>query len=640
MIQLVDISAEFGSRILFHHVQWKINDKDRIALIGANGTGKSTLLRIIAGEVSPSTGHVVCPRQWRIGYLPQHGLHARGKTLLNEVLTSFREVVDLHEQMRALEQIFSSLDHQSEEYSRHLQEYGAIQHRFEDLDGFGVEAKAARVLSGLGFSQTDFHKPCEVFSGGWQMRIALAKLLLQAPDTLLLDEPTNHLDVESIEWLEQYLKNYAGSVLMVSHDRYFIDAVCNRIIELERGEFVQYVGSYEEFEEQKAQAEEQLLTAYERQQDEMKRIRVFIDRFRYKATKARQVQSRVKMLDRVDKIRLPEEERRAVHFRFPQPPKSGRIVLEVEAVQKFFDAQRVLDGVDLVLERGDRLALVGPNGAGKSTLLKIITGMISPDAGRVATGHNVSLEYFAQQQADRLNPMHTVYEEVALEGGGQTPLVLRTVLGAFLFSGDDINKKVSVLSGGERARLAFAKMLLNPSNFIILDEPTNHIDAQTKDILLGALMEYDGTLVVVSHDRHFLDMLVTKVAELRDGRLSLHLGSYREFMEKRRTVESDRAAIEQPDEPGDRRSSRQSWLNSKEERKRTQTAVRKQEKQRIDLENRISAMEQEKNDLTVRMTDPEIYRHREEALRLQNAYREVSSRLERLYEEWLKMEQT
>lgn len=632
MIQLVNLHMEFGGRVLFEDVSWKINPKDRIALIGANGTGKSTLLKIICGEMTPTSGHVVFPRHWRIGYLPQHGLHARGKPLMDEVLTAFAEVVTLHEQIRSVERQLAELSHESSQYEKRLDEYGALQHRFEDLGGFAVEAKAARILSGLGFAQEDYQKPCEAFSGGWQMRIALAKLLLQQPDTLLLDEPTNHLDVESIEWLELYLKDYDGSVLMVSHDRYFIDTVCNRITELDRRAFTHYVGSYDAYEEQKAQAEEQLLNSYERQQDELKRIQVFIDRFRYKATKARQVQSRVKMLERMDKIVLPDEERKAVHFRFPQPVKSGRIVLEIEDVHRSFGDRHVLRGVNLTLERGDRVALVGPNGAGKSTLLKILTGGLSCDRGAVQTGHNVTMEYFAQQQADHLNPDHSVYEEVFLESSGQPPLVLRTILGAFLFSGDDINKKVRVLSGGERARLAFAKMLLNPANFIILDEPTNHIDAQTKDILLGALMDYEGTLLVVSHDRHFVDMLVNKVAELRQGSILWHIGTYQEYLEKRKQREQTVALT--PVDTSAKSAQKEQWLNQKEKQKQHLAKKRKGEKERADLEKQIEASEKRKETLAIMLADPDIYKQSEKAIRIQDEYRDVEKEIESLYRKW------
>lgn len=632
MIQLVNLHMEFGGRVLFEDVSWKINPKDRIALIGANGTGKSTLLKIICGEMTPTSGHVVFPRHWRIGYLPQHGLHARGKPLMDEVLTAFAGVVTLHEQIRSVERQLAELSHESSQYEKRLDEYGALQHRFEDLGGFAVEAKAARILSGLGFAQEDYQKPCEAFSGGWQMRIALAKLLLQQPDTLLLDEPTNHLDVESIEWLELYLKDYDGSVLMVSHDRYFIDTVCNRITELDRRAFTHYVGSYDAYEEQKAQAEEQLLNSYERQQDELKRIQVFIDRFRYKATKARQVQSRVKMLERMDKIVLPDEERKAVHFRFPQPVKSGRIVLEIEDVHRSFGDRHVLRGVNLTLERGDRVALVGPNGAGKSTLLKILTGGLSCDRGAVQTGHNVTMEYFAQQQADHLNPDHSVYEEVFLESSGQPPLVLRTILGAFLFSGDDINKKVRVLSGGERARLAFAKMLLNPANFIILDEPTNHIDAQTKDILLGALMDYEGTLLVVSHDRHFVDMLVNKVAELRQGSILWHIGTYQEYLEKRKQREQTVALT--PVDTSAKSAQKEQWLNQKEKQKQHLAKKRKGEKERADLEKQIEASEKRKETLAIMLADPDIYKQSEKAIRIQDEYRDVEKEIESLYRKW------
>ncbi len=620
---------------MFQGLSWHIRKKDRVALIGANGTGKSTLLKIIARQSQATSGSIAHGKDLRVGYLPQEGLHMRGKTLMHEVLTAFTEIVEIHDKMKAIEIQLQTMDHESEEYFKLIEKYGNLQHRFEDLHGFSIESKAARVLTGLGFKESDFEKQCELFSGGWQMRIAITKLLLQNPDLLLLDEPTNHLDLDSIEWFENYLRNYDGSVLLVSHDRYFINNVCDRITELERQKLTDYFGTYEEFEEQKAITEEQLLNSYERQQDEIKRVQLFIDRFRYKATKARQAQSRIKMLDRMEKIQLPEDERRAITFRFPQPVKSGRVVLEADHIVKSFGDNHVLKGITFSLERGERVALVGVNGAGKSTLLRIISGVDTEFSGSVKLGYNVTMEYFAQQQAEKLDLSKTVYEEIVSAGSGQTPLVMRTILGAFLFSGDAVYKKVGVLSGGEKSRLAFAKMLLHPTNFIILDEPTNHIDAQTKEILQGALTDYEGTLLMVSHDRYFLDSLATKVIEVKDGRIKTYLGNYGEFHDQK---EAERAAAQMKISTDREKSKKQKTPEVNEQKKAQAETIhagqKKRDKRLAALEKEIQDQEKLKLDIETQLADPAVYKQKERSVHLQNDYRSVNDKIAALYVEW------
>jgi ATP-binding cassette subfamily F protein 3 len=639
MLHVVNLTVEFGGRSLFQSLNWHIKKKDRVALIGMNGSGKSTLLKIIAKEAQPTSGSVAHRKDLHIGYLPQEGLHAHGKNLMHEVLTAFTEIVALHDRMKAIEIQMQTMDHESEAFLKLIEGYGNLQHRFEDLQGFSIESKAARVLTGLGFKEADFEKPCELFSGGWQMRIAIAKLLLQNPDLLLLDEPTNHLDLDSIEWFENYLRNYDGSVLLVSHDRYFINNVCNRITELERKQLNDYFGSYEEFEEQKALAEEQLISSYERQQDEMKRVQLFIDRFRYKATKARQAQSRIKMLERMEKIQLPEEERRAVNFRFPQPVKSGRVVLEAENIVKSFGDNHVLKGISFLLERGERVAFVGVNGAGKSTLLRILSGTDTNFSGAVKLGYNVTMEYFAQQQAEKLDLTKTVYEEIVSAGSGQTHLMMRTILGAFLFSGDDVYKKVGVLSGGEKSRLAFAKMLLHPANFIILDEPTNHIDAQTKEILQGALTDYEGTLLVVSHDRYFLDSLVNKVIEVKEGVIKTYLGNYGDFHQQKESEreKAEAKASEKKGNPGKKQPSHADAVK-KTESKKISSEQKKRTKRLAALEKEIQDQEKLKQDVETQLADPSVYKQKEKSIHLQNAYQAINEKITTLYEEWEKLE--
>ncbi|MBX7152503.1 ATP-binding cassette domain-containing protein [bacterium] len=634
MLHLVNLTVDFGGRALFEGLNWHIRHKDRVALIGANGVGKSTLMKIICREFTPTSGEVVHSKELTVGYLPQDGLHAHGKTLIAETMTAFAEIMDVHDRMKSIEHQLASLDHESEAYMELIHRYGDLQHRLESLDGFSIEAKAARILTGLGFKEIDFEKPCENFSGGWQMRIALAKLLLQNPDLLLLDEPTNHLDIESIEWFENYLKNYEGSVLLISHDRYFINAVCDRITELERRQLLDYFGDYEHYEEEKILAEERLLSAYERQQDELKRVQVFIDRFRYKASKARQVQSRVKMLDRMDKIQLPEEERKAVNFRFPQPIKSGRVVLEIEDVHKSYGDKEVLRGISFTLERGEKVALIGVNGAGKSTLVKMIAGAEPVSHGEIKLGYNVSLEYFAQQQAEKLNIQNTVYEEITSASVSHTPVILRTILGAFLFSGDDANKKVNVLSGGERSRLAFAKMLLNPANFIILDEPTNHIDAQTKDILQGALADYEGTLLIVSHDRYFLDNLVNKVIEVKNGRIKTYLGNYSDYHVKKENEMTEQQLLQTAAKSSGKNSAKEQRLVQKEEQKKVTAEHRKSEKKLSEIEQKIQKQEELKLRLETQLADPELYKNPGKAKQIQIDYQKTGEQIAALYHEW------
>jgi ATP-binding cassette subfamily F protein 3 len=639
MIQLVNISHRFGKRELFRVLNWQIRKRDRIALIGPNGAGKTTLFRMIIGEVQPQEGEIICPKGTTMGYLPQDGLHVEGRTLFDEAMTAFAEALEMKAKITEIEHTLPHLDHATVEYESLLRRYGELQHQFEDMGGFRMEAETAKVLHGLGFTNEDFQKMTDEFSGGWQMRIALAKLLLRRHNLLLLDEPTNHLDLDSIQWLEEYLSEYEGAVVIISHDRYFIDRICDRIAELDHKKITDYHGNYEDYEEQKALRQEQLLAAFEQQQSDIRRIELFIERFRYKATKARQVQSRIKMLDRMDKIELPDEDRKVVKFEFPQPPRSGRMVLELKGIAKQYDDKLVFKDLDYTLYRGDRIALVGINGAGKSTLSRLMAGVEEPTMGSRTMGHNVRVEYFAQQQAERLSGENTVYEELESVAGGQTMQTLRTILGAFLFSGDDVLKKVAVLSGGEKARLALAKMLLDPANFFVLDEPTNHIDVQTKDILKAALLDYDGTFIIASHDRYFLDGLVNKVLEIKDGCLTEYLGGFSEYLDKKKAEHEREAALDgedktkETDNESGKKSKEQKRLEA-EERQKLSVERSLKRKQIEEIESRIHAAEARKSELDALLAAPEVYQDSEKARALVTEYRQLMDEIPLLYQEW------
>ncbi len=529
MIQLSDVTKSFGDRVLFGHVTWQIGDGERVGLCGPNGAGKTTLLKILGGIEEADSGGVVKPAGLSIGYLPQDGLSHSGRTVFEEASSAFQPLLDMKAEMHDIEHKLGDASVPQDEHDAMLARYAELQDRFRLDEGYSIDLRISSVLRGLGFSSEDGDRPCETFSGGWQMRIALAKLLLGRPNLLLLDEPTNHLDLEARNWLEEYLGSYPYAVILVSHDRYFLDAVVTRITDVHLRKLTDYVGNYSKYVEQRDAMLERLRQAKREQDEEVARVKMFIDRFRYQATKAAQVQSRIKLLEKVVPIEVPPERKR-IHFRFPACPKSGRTVMEVKGASKAYGALEVFEKVDLHIERGDRIALVGPNGAGKSTLMRLLSGEEAPDTGQRTLGHQVVMEYFAQDEATRLEPTLTVYE--TLETGSPAGMVpaIRNLLGGFLFSGDDIYKKAGVLSGGERTRLAVARMLLRPSNTLLLDEPTNHLDLDSKDVLLDALEDYGGTLIIVSHDRYFVEKLATKIIEIGHGQALVYPGTYKEFL--------------------------------------------------------------------------------------------------------------
>jgi ATP-binding cassette, subfamily F, member 3 len=538
MIHVEGLTKRYGERVLLEDVSWHVKKRDRIGLSGPNGAGKTTLLRMLAGFEEPDAGSIRMASDTTIGYLPQDGIVHKGKTVYEEVATAFEELLRLKAEQHEIEDALETASHDDGgDHEKLLERYSHVQERFKALGGYEMDARVADVLKGLGFSLADQQRTCEEFSGGWQMRIALAKLLLARPTLLLLDEPTNHLDLPARNWMEEYLGDYPGSVVLVSHDRYFLDATVKRITEVGLRTLTDYHGNYSHYVVEHAARMERLREAHRRQSEEVEKMQVFINRFRYQATKAKQVQSRIKMLDKIERIEIPPE-RKKIRFHFPEAPKAGRVVIELHAARRVYGENVVLRSVDLLVERGDRIALVGPNGAGKSTLMRILAGTDRPDAGTRSLGHQVVPDYFAQDQASVLDPALTVYEEMSSASSTTMVPMIRTILGGFLFSGDDVYKKCAVLSGGERNRLALAKMLLNASNLLLLDEPTNHLDLDSKEVLLDALADYGGTLVFVSHDRYFVDKLATKVIEIGGGEALLYPGGYEDFVDFKKRREA------------------------------------------------------------------------------------------------------
>jgi ATP-binding cassette subfamily F protein 3 len=542
MIHVEGLTKRYGDRILLENVSWHVKKKDRIGLSGPNGAGKTTLLRMLAGTEEPDEGQIRMASDTTIGYLPQDGIVHAGRTVYAEVVLAFQELLALKDEQHRIEDQLAEATHDDGgEHERLLVRYADVIERFKHLGGYEIEARVADVLKGLGFKLLDQTRQTGEFSGGWQMRIALAKLLLARPNLLLMDEPTNHLDLPARNWLEEYLSDYPGSVVLVSHDRYFLDATVKRITEVGLRTLTDYHGNYSKYVVEHQARMENLLEAHRRQSEEIEKTEAFINRFRYQATKARQVQSRIKQLDKVERIEIPAA-RKKIRFKFPDSPKAGRVALELHGARKVYGTNVVLNSVDLLVERGDRIALVGPNGAGKSTLMRVLAGVDRPDSGTRVEGHQVVMSYFAQDQAAVLNPGRTVYEEMSSTSPTTMVPMIRNILGGFLFSGDDVSKKCGVLSGGERNRLALAKMLLTPSNLLLLDEPTNHLDLDSKEVLLDALADYGGTLVFVSHDRYFVDRLANKVIEVGGGEAPLYPGGYEDFLHWKKLQEAGQAA--------------------------------------------------------------------------------------------------
>jgi ATP-binding cassette subfamily F protein 3 len=632
VIQLTELTKTFGDRTLFDRVTWQIGDGDRVGLCGPNGAGKTTLLKMLAGMEEADSGAVAKPADLTFGYLPQDGLTHRGRTLFEEASSAFQPLLDIKAEMHDIEHKLADASIPQAEHDAMLVRYAELQDRFRLDDGYSMDLRIATVLRGLGFSSDDSERPCETFSGGWQMRIALAKLLLGRPNLLLLDEPTNHLDLEARNWLEEYLGAYPYAMILVSHDRYFLDAVVTRITDVHLRKLTDYVGNYSKYVEQRDAMLERLRQAKREQDEEVARVKMFIDRFRYQATKAAQVQSRIKLLEKVVPIEVPPERKR-IHFRFPDCVKSGRTVLELTHAGKSYDRLNVFRDVSLHIERGDRIALVGPNGSGKSTLMRMLSGEEAPDSGTRTVGHQVVMEYFAQDEATRLDPALTVYETLASGSPNDMVPAIRNILGGFLFSGDDVYKKAGVLSGGERTRLAVARMLLRPSNTLLLDEPTNHLDLDSKDVLLEALEDYGGTLIIVSHDRYFVEKLATKIIEIGHGEAVVYPGTYTEFLWHKehpadqlptpksptpkerpfpKAQPTTKAAPPKSEAPrksqGEEREARK---RLEAERKKQQRAAEALQKRIADLEGRIAEREAKVKSLETAMAVPGFYDDRE-----------------------------
>jgi ATP-binding cassette, subfamily F, member 3 len=534
MIQLSGAGKRFGHKLLFENTDWLITPHDRVGLVGANGTGKSTLMKVLAGLDTFDYGSLIVAKGTTAGYLPQDGLSLSGRTVFAECMTVFTGLHAIERELEELTHKISELDHTSPEYADVADRYHSLEHEFRTRDGYSIEAEVGRVLQGLGFRKEDWERQTDEFSGGWQMRLALAKLLLQKPNLLLLDEPTNHLDLEARNWLEEYLHDYPHALVLISHDRYFLDVVVNKIAEIWNKRFWFYTGNYDKFLTQKTARNEQLQAAYKNQRDRIEQLEVFINRFRYQATKAKQVQSRIKELEKIERIEVPPEEK-TIHFSFPQPKPSGRIVAEFVDVAKSYPKpdggeKEVFRNVSFLIERGDRIALVGINGAGKSTLIKLLAGTERTTHGEFRLGHNVQADYFAQDQYKELDADARMIDDLGNASPQSTQTELRSLLGCFLFSEDDVFKKIGVLSGGERGRYALLRLLLHPANFLLLDEPTNHLDLRAKDVLLDALTRYTGTVVFVSHDRYFIDKLATRVFEIGDGKVEVYPGNYEDYL--------------------------------------------------------------------------------------------------------------
>ncbi len=638
MLHLQQLSKDFAGKPLFTDISWHLKKGERVGLVGENGAGKSTLMRIIAGEAEYNNGALQFAKGAIARYLPQDGIVTRGRTLFAEAMSALEELQGIERELAGLTRRLETLPHDDPFHDDLLTRFGHLQDEFRLKGGYSMEAEVGNVLRGLGFLPADWERECAEFSGGWQMRIALARLLLQKPNVLLLDEPTNHLDIEARNWLEDYLKSYPFSVILVSHDRFFLDQVCHRIVEVWNHTLTDYHCSYSDYLIRREERVAALREAKRRQDEEIQKLEDFISRFRYKADKASLVQSRIKQLEKIERISLPPERKR-IKFRFPTPPKSGRVVMELKKLTRAYGENRVLDGTDLVIEQGERVSLVGHNGAGKSTLMRVLAGGDFQGGERIV-GHNVILDYFAQDQAQELDGNRSVYEELLADAPYDMVPALRDILGAFLFSGDDIHKKVAVLSGGERNRLALAKMLLRPANLLLMDEPTNHLDLFSKDVLLDALRAFPGTVVFVSHDRHFIDGLATRVVEVEVGKLTFYHGDYEYYLEKKAGADASPlqpavgSACPVPDPRSPAPASKEERQRQREEEKLRQKEERQRQKKLAEVEAALEAAEKELAELETQMADPAFFTDPERARRGGEEHAATTARVAALYAEW------
>lgn len=641
MISINKLSVNFTGDYLFKDVSFVVGDRDRIGLVGRNGAGKSTLLKILHKLQEPESGEITITAGHRTGYLPQE-LHGHyDSTIWDETMSAFVEQRNLERKINAITQELSNrTDYESEEYAKLAQQLSDVTDRFHQLGGSTMEGDAEKVLAGLGFKKSDFPRPMKEFSNGWQMRVSLAKILLQQPEVILLDEPTNHLDIESIQWLEDYLAAYDGALILVSHDRAFLDRVTNRTVEITFGNIQDYKCSYSEYVHQRLERVEAQQNAYENQQKEIAQIEKFIERFRYKATKAKQVQSRIKLLDKMDKIEVEDIDNSHISFRFPPAPHSGRVTVETEHLTLGYGDLEVLKDVDFHLERGEKIAFVGRNGEGKSTMVKAIVGELAPQKGEIKLGHQVVIGYYAQNQALMLNPNKTVFETIDEVAVGDIRPKIRTILGSFLFSTEDTEKKVAVLSGGEKSRLALAKLLLSPFNLLILDEPTNHLDMQSKDVLKNALLQYEGSMILVSHDRDFLQGLSTKVVEFRDQKLKMYLGDVYDFLEKKKIDSFNALQAATKATSGDGTPVKMSTNKENYVQKKAQDAAeRKRNNRAKKLEAELEELTKQKEEIEAKLAQPELYAEQIASGELYEEYQRLQKVIEDKEWEWLEMDE-
>ena len=632
MISIQNLSMQFTGEDLFTDINFMIREKDRIGLVGKNGAGKTTLIRLLCGLEQPYKGDVIMSDDVTIGYLPQEKNVHSTKTVLDEAMTAFEEYYEIERQLAKLQDELSNReDYESASYQRLCEKMSHLNERLAIMGGHSIEGEAEQILIGLGFDHNDMQRQMNEFSNGWQMRVELAKILLRKPKLLLLDEPTNHLDIESIQWLEGFLKNYYGAIFMVSHDRAFLDHITIRTIEISCAKIYDYKCSYSEFIERREERIDIQKAAYDNQQREIKEIEAFIERFRYKATKAKQVQSRVKQLEKMDVVQIDDQDKSAMHFKFPPAPHSGKVTLELNNISKSYGEKNILNNINLLIPRGEKIAFVGRNGEGKSTLSKIIAGVLDYE-GEVKLGHEVQIGYYAQNQQDMLDPEKTVFETLDDVATGDMRVKVKSLLGAFLFSGEAIDKKVKVLSGGEKARLSLAKMLLFPTNLLILDEPTNHLDMLSKDILKSALIQFDGTLIIVSHDRDFLQGLTNKVYEFKKPNIKEYIGDIYDFLEEKKMKELDDLNKKQKVQPTENVVS-QGKLDY-ELKKQNDREIKRIEREIKKIEEQIETVELEIAEMDDIMSSPDKHPNVNLDNDWYNLYGEKKARLQDLMEQW------
>ncbi len=636
MIDLANISLQFSGKYLFRDINFKINAGDKISLVGANGTGKSSILKIINGELQPESGKVLMQKNVSIGYLPQENVTHLDKTLFEEAKSALSDITSLQHKEKEITDKLSDQSIDTVLRDDLINQLGEVHHRLEELGSYSIEANIEKILIGLGFEESDFERQTNQFSGGWQMRIALAKILISQNDILLLDEPTNHLDFDSLEWLINFLKNYRGSLLIVSHDKHFVNEVTNKTLEIYLTKFNSFNGNYDAFLKYKEERDQLAENTFIQQQKKIKETEKFIERFRYKATKAKQVQSRIKQLEKVELIQLPEN-KSEIDLKFPEPPQSGRINIELKSVAKFYDDKKVFENLDFQIERGEKIAFVGPNGSGKSTLAKIISGIIGITKGERIVGHNTIISYYAQDVADNLNPDLDIIESVDGIAENKTIGQLRSILGSFLFSGDDVFKKVGVLSGGEKSRVALARILLTKSNLIVLDEPTNHLDISSKNILQKALVDFKGSLVLVSHDVDFLMPIVDKVVEIRKKSFKIFLGGIDDYLYKRQQIiETEKSSAIKSQTVSDSISRKEQKRIEAEQRQKKYLATKDVIKKIGALEEKIDKLEKKQKELEKNLAEEKFYSDPLLLKEMTANYNRIKFELENTVEEWHK----